>query len=267
AIKISANLRLSVSYKSMPHHNPNKNKIGLVLSGGIFRSAFQVGVLEALQERNFRPQVIVGVSSGAWNGACLAAGQIRLMRHFWLQVGEIPKVSLRNFFFNRTLFNLRYIVHRVPKRQLHFERIANSDIEFHVGVTRLRNFQSHYFCNHKTVHDFFPILMASNWLPLLYSWPVQIGGCYYIDGGFVDNVPYEVAFEAGCSHVYIVLSNHEGKIFKKWGDKKMHRIPTHYRSRTTIIASTQPLHPFCAKKHQVEEAMEEGYYVGQKILL
>lgn len=251
----------------MPLHNPDKERIGLVLSGGIFRSAFQVGVLEALHARNFRPQVIVGVSSGAWNGACLAAGQIRLMRDFWLQVAALPKVSWRNLFFNRTIFNLRYIVHRVPKRQLDFDGILSSNIEFHVGVTRLRNFEAHYFCNHKTTQDFFAILMASNWLPVLYSWPVQIGGCYYIDGGFVDNVPYEVAFEAGCGHVYIVLSNHEGKIFKKWGDKKRHRIPPQHRSRTTIIAPTKPLHPFCAKKDQIEAAMAEGYSVGQNIPL
>ncbi|MFQ5639253.1 MAG: patatin-like phospholipase family protein [bacterium] len=249
----------------MQPHNFDKDKIGLVLSGGIFRSAFQVGVLEALHERHFRPQVIVGVSSGAWNGACLAAGQTRLMRHFWLQVGELPKVSLRNLFFNRTFFNLRYIVHQVPKRQLHFERIANSDIEFHVGVTRLRNFQPQYFCNHKTTHDFFAILMASNWLPVLYAWPVQIDGRYYIDGGFADNVPYEVAFSSGCRHVYIIISNHERQIFKKWGDKKVHHIPQQYRSRITIIAPTRPLHPICAKKHQIQEAMAEGYAVGKSI--
>lgn len=57
----------------------DKDKVGLALSGGVFRSAFQVGVLEALHERNFQPKVIVGVSSGAWNGACLVTGQIKLM--------------------------------------------------------------------------------------------------------------------------------------------------------------------------------------------
>lgn len=81
----------------MPIPNSDKEKIGLVLSGGLFRSAFQVGVLEALSERKFQPQVIVGVSSGAWNGACLVTGQVGLMRDFWLRVGEMPKLSLQQY--------------------------------------------------------------------------------------------------------------------------------------------------------------------------
>ena len=55
------------------------NKTGLVLSGGLFKNSFQVGVIEALMERGFDPQVVVGVSSGAWNGACLVAGQLNKM--------------------------------------------------------------------------------------------------------------------------------------------------------------------------------------------
>jgi predicted acylesterase/phospholipase RssA len=244
----------------------DKDRIGLVLSGGLFRSAFQVGVVNALYERKFQPQVIVGVSSGAWNGACLVTGQLRLMREFWLQVGEMPKVSLRNIFFNRTFSNLRYIVHHVPKRHLAFDRLVNSEIDFYVGVTRLRNLQPHYFCNREPALDFFSVLMASNWLPVLYDWPVHIDGCCYIDGGFADNVPYEVAFGAGCTKVYIVVPDHYGRIFKKWWAKK-HQVPAQYRSRITIIAPTRPLDPFCLKKYQIEEAIEEGYYVGQRVLL
>lgn len=143
---------------------PNKEKIGLVLSGGIFRNAFQVGVLEALYERNFRPNIIVGVSSGAWNGACMVAGQMKLMRKFWIQTAEMPKVSIRNLFFNKTIFNLRTIVHKIPKKELNFKKIFNSKFEFYVGTTKLRNFQPHFFCNHKVKHDFFQFL----WHPIGY---------------------------------------------------------------------------------------------------
>ena len=50
--------------------------LGLVLSGGFLRGAFQVGVIEALHARGLRFDVVVGVSSGAWNAACVATGQI-----------------------------------------------------------------------------------------------------------------------------------------------------------------------------------------------
>lgn len=47
-------------------------KIGLVLSGGVAKGAFEVGVLEALAERDIRPSAIVGVSAGALHGAVLS---------------------------------------------------------------------------------------------------------------------------------------------------------------------------------------------------
>lgn len=179
----------------------------------------------------------------------------------------MPKVSLRNIFFNRTIFNLRYIVHKIPKQQLHFKHILHNDIEFYAGTTRLRNFQSHYFCNQETTQDFYSILMASNWLPFLYPWPVKIDGSHYIDGGFTDNVPYEIAFLAGCTRVYIVIPDHGGRIFKKSWQRKKHQVPAQYQKRITIIAPSQRLHPLCAKKHQIAEAIEEGYNVGQRIPL
>lgn len=54
-------------------------KIGLVLCGGVAKGAYEAGVLKALAERQITPDVIVGISAGAINGAfaaqMLATGQ------------------------------------------------------------------------------------------------------------------------------------------------------------------------------------------------
>ncbi|HEY9722269.1 MAG TPA: patatin-like phospholipase family protein [Oscillatoriaceae cyanobacterium] len=50
-------------------------KIGLVLSGGVAKGSYEAGVLRALAEREIVPDVIVGVSAGALNGA-MATGMI-----------------------------------------------------------------------------------------------------------------------------------------------------------------------------------------------
>lgn len=48
--------------------------IGLVLSGGVAKGAYEAGVIRALAEKNIVPSVIVGISAGAINGtfACNA---------------------------------------------------------------------------------------------------------------------------------------------------------------------------------------------------
>ena len=44
-----------------------------VLSGGASHGAIQVGMLEALYERGIEPDLIVGTSAGAVNGAFIAS--------------------------------------------------------------------------------------------------------------------------------------------------------------------------------------------------
>src|SRR5579863_2722396 len=54
-------------------HRPRwRGYTAFVLSGGGARGALQVGALRALLECGERPDVIVGTSIGAWNGAVLA---------------------------------------------------------------------------------------------------------------------------------------------------------------------------------------------------
>ncbi|HEY2702963.1 MAG TPA: patatin-like phospholipase family protein [Candidatus Dormibacteraeota bacterium] len=57
---------------------PTPTRVGLVLSGGGARGAYEIGVLSVLapilEARNERPQIIVGTSAGAINAALLAAG-------------------------------------------------------------------------------------------------------------------------------------------------------------------------------------------------
>ncbi len=51
----------------------SKTKLGLVLSGGGAKGAYEVGVIRALAELGIEPEVISGASVGALNGAFVSA--------------------------------------------------------------------------------------------------------------------------------------------------------------------------------------------------
>src|SRR5688572_26516750 len=53
--------------------NSRRSKVAFVLSGGAGLGAIQVGMLRALYERDIRPDLIVGTSAGALNGAFIAS--------------------------------------------------------------------------------------------------------------------------------------------------------------------------------------------------
>ena len=103
---------------------PNsKLPIGLVLSGGGARGAFQVGVWKTLCEdpRGLRgpPDVISGTSAGALNGALIAAGlSPTQMLEFWLDLADRPPVIANEQFFRHLGRALQRLVWQEPVRGL-----------------------------------------------------------------------------------------------------------------------------------------------------
>src|SRR5271169_1847592 len=87
--------------------------LGLVLSGGGSRGAFQVGVYERLlRDPRFArgPIALSGTSAGAINAALIAAGRSpRQMMQFWNEIADNPPVAASPLFFQtamRTLVRL-----------------------------------------------------------------------------------------------------------------------------------------------------------------
>ena len=81
--------------------------LGLVLSGGGARGAFQVGVYERLlRDPRFAggPVVMSGTSAGAINAALIAAGKSpRQMMQFWNEIADNPPVVASPLFFQSAL--------------------------------------------------------------------------------------------------------------------------------------------------------------------
>lgn len=215
--------------------------VGLVLSGGFLRGAFQVGVVEALQARGLCFDVVVGVSSGAWNAACVATGQIGEMRAFWLEVARAPKLRLGNLWRHGTPSNFPEIVRRIPMRALRFEDLAVSGIRLRIGASLLRERRLHFFERWERREAFLASLMAANYLPGVYGRPVRIDGRYYADGGLVDNVPYEAALEAGCRRALVVVADPGGRIRKRLLARRPHALPAAVRERVAVIHPEVPL--------------------------
>lgn len=223
--------------------NPSQpgSGLGLVLSGGFLRGAFQVGVVEELHGRGFHFDSVIGVSSGAWNAACVATGQIEQMRDFWLEVARAPKLRLRNLWHHGTPSNFPEIVRRIPARSLRYDLLEPASVRLRIGATCLRERRLHFLEDWDSRDAFLAALMASNYLPGVYGRPIRINGRYYADGGLADNVPYEAAFEAGCERAVVVVPDACGKIWKRLFDRRPHRIPASLRERVILIHPREPL--------------------------
>lgn len=110
--------------------------LGLVLSGGGARGAFQVGVWKVLREEGLGgdPDVVSGTSAGALNGALIAAGlSPEEMLEFWLGLAHAPPVKANERFFR----SLDHALSRAAMREP-FRSIGRRARELRVGARILK---------------------------------------------------------------------------------------------------------------------------------
>ncbi|PIE16419.1 MAG: hypothetical protein CSA66_07370 [Proteobacteria bacterium] len=109
---------------TMPLSEIRGQRVGLVLSGGGARGAFQVGVWDVLRHHpdglGGPPTVISGTSAGALNGALIAAGRTPAeILDFWLDLADRPPVKGNGAFFSSLEAAVRKLALREPLRRLH----------------------------------------------------------------------------------------------------------------------------------------------------
>lgn len=159
-------------------------KTGLVLSGGGARGIAHIGVLQALEELDIKPDVLSGTSSGSFVAAFYCYGYtpneiLKIFRsaRFFKMVWPAMKASgLLDMRKTRKLFNQYFA-------EDSFESLK---IPLYVTATNLKNGRSTVF-NHGPLID---ALLASAAIPVLFH-PVRIGENDYVDGGITDNLPVD----------------------------------------------------------------------------
>lgn len=244
-------------------------RLGLALTGGSCRCAFQAGVLQALDQRGIRFSVVSGVSSGAWNAAAVPSGSVQRLRAMWLDATRYPVYSLRNLAYNKTPFNYLHMHHHFTRHALDFAAIRHSPVLWMVTLTRVRGFRESVFSNRDHPHlDAFALSLATNTLPPIYAWPARVDGRLYIDGGFTNNAPYEAALAEGCEKVLLIANNEDGSVFKSVHDRH-HVIPESLRERVQLIHPARPM-PVTFNdldRGRVLDALDHGYQVGSRVVV
>ncbi len=212
------------------------DRVGLVLSGGSTRCAFQVGVIEVLGELGIRPALCAGASGGVWNAAAVAAGTAHRLRHYWRAFSRMPCLDARNLLREHSPFRWAELHRRTFGRYVGVARLRSpAALPLWVVVTRLRDLAPAYF-DARRMEDPLLLLLASNYLPPFYTHAPRLDGERYGDSGVSDNLPYERAFAEGCDAVVLVTmkGESEGLPRRSQGDVE-HAIAPRFRDRVVVI--------------------------------
>jgi NTE family protein len=245
-------------------------RIGLVLSGGSARCAFQVGVIESLLELGVQPALCVAVSGGVWNGAALAAGTAHRLRHYWRAFMRMPSLDARNLLREHSPFRYAEIHRRTFSHYVGSERLRRPEaLPLWIGVTRLRDRKGAFF-DARAAEDPLRLLLASNYLPPFYTHAPRLGGERYGDGGLTDNLPYEQAFAEGCDAVVLVTmkGESEGNPYRGPHDPE-HVVPPSFRERMVVIRPRHRLPTSFTERRWplLRQAMDLGRLRAREVLL
>ena len=194
-------------------------KIGLSLGSGGARGLAHIVILEAFDELGIKPNVISGTSVGAIIGAVYASGK--------------TAVEIKEAFINNILNKSGRFIDFLNKSRL-FRAIDLVDLEFRsggfikgekflkllseeIGVKNFSDLQiplkitaTNFLTKKQSIFDegkLLPALKASYSLPGLLA-PVKINNNYFVDGGMVNPLPWDI-IENDCDIIVAidVLSN------------------------------------------------------------
>jgi predicted acylesterase/phospholipase RssA len=246
------------------------SRVGLVLSGGSARCAYQIGAIETLVELGIQPALCVGVSGGAWTAAAVAVGHAHRLRVYWRAFSRMRGLDLRNLLREHSPYRWNEIHRRTFSRYVGPERLRRPETRpVFVGVTRLSDRQPLYY-DLRTAEDPLQVLLASNYLPPFYTHAPRIGGERCGDGGMCNNIPYEKAFEESCDAVVLVTMKGESEGLPYRNPREVeHAIPSEYRGRLVVIRPRHRLPtPFLERRWPVlVQAIELGRLRAREVLL
>ncbi|HEX4830988.1 MAG TPA: patatin-like phospholipase family protein [Trebonia sp.] len=183
-------------------------KTAFVLGGGGLLGANEVGMLRALKEAGIRPDLVVGTSIGAVNGAFIAADpESAADRLADLWQGEALRLVFSETMLGRAVRLMQSGTHlhaieplgALLAEKLEVADFASLKLPFHCVAASIEHATARWFSAGPLV----PAVLASCAVPGLLP-PVAVGDDHYFDGGLVDSIPVGRAVALGASTVYVL---------------------------------------------------------------
>ena len=192
----------------------DKPKVAFVLSGGASLGAIQAGMLRALYERGIKPDVIVGTSAGAMNGAFIASrpqtvATADALATVWrdLKRGQVfpmnPLTGLLGFLGTRDHLVPASGLRKLIARNIEHEVLQDLPIPLHVVAVDVISGEELRLSTGPIVDA----VLASVAIPGVVA-PVRWEERTLMDGGVANNTPISHAVELGAEVIYVLPTGH-----------------------------------------------------------
>jgi NTE family protein len=185
-------------------------RIAFVLGGGGVLGAVEIGMLQALMEMGVRPDIVVGTSVGALNGALVAHDPrpevVVELRAMWQTAfsdrrvyRDGPMRQLRRAARTGTHLHSSEGLRSALKRALGDARFEDLPVHFECCAASIERAAEHWFTTGSVVDA----VVASAAVPGLLP-PAEVNGEHFLDGGIVNSIPVGHAAALGAERLFVL---------------------------------------------------------------
>jgi NTE family protein len=208
-------------------------KIGLCLTGGGARGAYQVGALKVLEEQGILEQVevISGTSIGSVNAALIATKTVDELKSLWVDYPAMDFDKTVSIFktlrekkmgvVNDGIYEIKALegllrknldVKALKKKEV-YVTLSPAGMENEGAMGLLKASFKHYLKRdpqviYSPLHEqdeelIYTQILASCSIPFVFP-SVNLDGHQMFDGGLYDNVPVKPLVDAGCDTIIVI---------------------------------------------------------------
>lgn len=226
-----------------------RQRVGLVLSGGGAKGAYQAGVFRALADLDVMKRVtaVSGSSIGALNAVLFAMEDKDVWEKVWSEVsygrfltkdeaapkrklgdiirdlrGREPTRSFQEFIARNQLAPFSQAgIRQLMEEFIDFDKASGFRASLYACAYNMEKLEPEYFkLNGRPKEDIMTLTLASSAIPVVFN-PVAFQGQSYCDGGIVppyadrdnaDKIPLRPLREEKCDVIIIVYLSHYDKV-------------------------------------------------------
>lgn len=190
--------------------------LAIVLSGGGAKGAYQIGVWKALRKLKIKYDIVTGTSVGALNGAMMVIGDYKKAYKVWKNINY--NNILDNSNFNNEHDAIKYYaksfiknggasitsLENLVEMAIDEKKFYKSKVDFGLITVNLSKFEPNTVKKQDIKHgDLKKYIIASATCYPFFK-KKNIDNNNYIDGGFFDNLPINLAISLGATDIIAV---------------------------------------------------------------
>jgi len=204
-------------------------KKAVVLSGGGSRGAYQVGVWKALRKLHYRYKIVTGTSVGALNGTLMVQNDYFKCLKLWkniafdqLFIEKFPKNV--NGIIGKTKVYRKYAFSFIKSGGINTSRFEEliyklynpfrffySNVDFGVVTYNVTSRKAIEITKNEMTESEVPLYIIASASPYPAFPMKKIAGENYVDGGYSDYIPIDLAIKMGATEIVAVDLNAVGK--------------------------------------------------------